>query len=337
MQSSTTLAALVAHCRKLTRRQHTPDAELLRRFAASRDNTAFEELLERYAPLVWGVCRRIVSNEADCEDAFQAVFVALFRQAGAVDPQRPLGAWLHGVAVHAALKAAARSARQPPLATVPERATIGDIADELGNRELFRLIDEEIARLPVKLREPFVLCCLEGRTRDEAAAMLGCSVTTIKGRLERSRTLLRRRLERRGIGLPAAFLVLGLTGGHVSASLRVKAFQCVLGSAPAAIAALVPVAGVSLASKLTLTAISFVMVGMLGFGALQVIQTEPPKEAPAQAKDSAPKSPQPPAAEKPQPRLDRFGDPLPPGAVRRFGTLRFRHDSILDLAFTPDG
>ncbi|HTU90844.1 MAG TPA: sigma-70 family RNA polymerase sigma factor [Gemmataceae bacterium] len=337
MNSSTTLAALIAHCRKLVRTHQTPDAELLRRVSEQRDAAAFEELLERYAALVWGVCRRIVAGEADCEDAFQAVFLALFRQASTVDPERPLGAWLHGVAVRAAHKAAAQSARQPAIATIPERATLGDVADELGRRELFRAVDEEIEGLPNLLRSAFVLCCLEGRTRDEAAATLGCSVAAIKSRLERSRTLLRQRLEKRGMQLPAAFLVLGLTGSHVRASLRGKALQCAFGSAPAAITALVPAAGVSLASKLTLTAMSLVIVSALGFGAFHVMQAEPNQEAPAQAKDSAAKSPPSPTAEKPQPRLDRYGDPLPPGAIRRFGTLRLRHNYLmLHLAFTPD-
>jgi len=337
MKSSTTLAALVAHCRKLARRQQTSDAELLRRFVERRDAAAFEELVERYAPLIWGVCRRILPNETDCEDAFQAAFLCLVHRAGSIAPSRPLGAWLHTIAVRVAAKARASLLRQPKQATIPEQSTRGDIADKLANRELFRVIDEEIARLPSLLRGAFVLCCLEGRTRDEAAAALGCSVAAIKSRLERSRNLLRQRLERRGIGLPAALLVLGLTGGHVSASLRAKALQCVLGSAPAAIAALVPAVGVSLASKLTLTAMSLVIVSALGLGAFHVMQTEPSKEAPAQAKDTAPKSPPSPAAEKPQPRLDRYGDPLPPGAVRRFGTVRFRYHEIVDLAFSPDG
>jgi DNA-directed RNA polymerase specialized sigma24 family protein len=100
MRSSTTLAALIAHCRKAARRQQGPDAELLSRFVVQRDTAAFEELLERHAPLVWSVCRRMLSSEADCEDAFQATFLVLVRRAGSINPGRPLGAWLHTVAVH---------------------------------------------------------------------------------------------------------------------------------------------------------------------------------------------------------------------------------------------
>jgi RNA polymerase sigma factor (sigma-70 family) len=310
---------------------------LLRRFVGQRDAATFEVLLERYAPLVWGVCRRILHRDMDCEDAFQATFLVLVLQANSIDPCRPLGAWLHTIAVRVSAKALARAQRQRTQSAIPERTTSGDIADELGNRELFRVVDEEIARLPVLFRAPFVLCCLEGRTRDEAAAALGCSVAAVKSRLERSRDVLRRRLERRGFGLPAAFLVLGLTGTQVRASLLAKALQSVLGTASPAVAALLPAAGVSPMSKLALATISFVMVGALGFGAFHAMQAGPPQENPRSAKDTSPRSPQPPVAEKSQPQLDRFGDPLPSGAVRRFGTLRFRSDYwIHDLAFTPD-
>ncbi|MHB1425170.1 MAG: sigma-70 family RNA polymerase sigma factor [Gemmataceae bacterium] len=336
MNSSTTLAAFVAHCRKLARRQQTSDAELLARLVGQRDVAAFEELLQRYAPLVWGVCRRIVPCEADCEDAFQAAFLALFRQAASVDAERSLGAWLHGVAVHTARKAEASAARQRTNATIPERSTSGDVADAVGSRELFRIVDEEIERLPAAVRAPLILCCLQGRTRDEAAESLGCSVAAIKGRLERGRELLRRRLERRGMELPAAFLVLGLTGGHVRASLRAQAIHSALNCAPPTVAALVPAATMGLTSKLTLTAISFVMIGVLGFGSYRVLEAESPKAAPVQQAEVPRNSSQSPA-EKARPRLDRFGDPLPAGAVRRFGTLRFRHQGIMNLAFTPDG
>lgn len=210
--SAATLTALIARYRALcSPRSQEADSELLRRFARQRDAAAFEELIERYAPLVWGVCRRIVFGEADCEDAFQATFLALVRKASSLDASRPLGGWLHTVAVRVAHKARSRARRQFGGAVLPERATPGDVADEVSSRELFHALDEEIERLPVALRLPIILCCLHGRTRDEAAEAIGCSVAAIKSRLERGRSILRRRLERRGIGLPAAFLVMGLT------------------------------------------------------------------------------------------------------------------------------
>jgi RNA polymerase sigma factor (sigma-70 family) len=108
------------------------DAELLRRFVRRRDGVAFEQLVDRHASLVWGVCRRILPREADCEDAFQATFVALFRQAASLDSRRTLGAWLHTVAVRAARKARNRAPLQWSHAATPERPTVGDIADAVA-------------------------------------------------------------------------------------------------------------------------------------------------------------------------------------------------------------
>ena len=105
--SVTALTALIGRCRVLCRPgSPLADADLLRRFTQERDAAAFEELLQRHAGLVWGVCRRILAGEADCEDAFQATFVALVRQANAVQGAFvSLGPWLHTVAVRVARKA----------------------------------------------------------------------------------------------------------------------------------------------------------------------------------------------------------------------------------------
>jgi RNA polymerase sigma factor (sigma-70 family) len=160
--SATTLAAFIARCRVLCQpRKHVTDAELLERFTRQRDADAFGQLLERYASLVWGVCRRVLHREADCEDAFQAVFLALVRRPEAVDPSQALGAWLHTVAVRVAHRTLTQSRRQQLQAVLPEPATGGDIAEEVGSRELLRLVDEEIERLPVAVRAPLILCCLE--------------------------------------------------------------------------------------------------------------------------------------------------------------------------------
>ncbi len=329
--SSLTLTDLVAHCRTLCRPQ-TPDAELLRRFVHQRDAAALEELVRRHAALVWGVCRRILPGEADCEDAFQATFLAMIRQGISIDPKRVLAGWLHTVAVRVSRKALARSRRQRTRTELPDRTTRGDVADDVGSRELFRMVDEEIERLPAVLRLPVVLCCLEGHTRDEAAEALGCSVAAVKSRLERGRDTLRRRLERRGIELPAAFLVIGLTGERVRASLWAKTIHSALYAPPPAVAALVPAGALTGMGKLTLTALALLAAGVLGLGAFHATQGDPPRTG-----GETPPLPQSSTAEKVGPLRDRFGDPLPAGAVRRFGTLRFRHDEVYDLAFTPDG
>jgi RNA polymerase sigma factor (sigma-70 family) len=336
--SSTPLLALIARCCVLCRpRTQGSDAELLARFVQQRDAAAFEELLERYAPLVWGVCRRIVPNEADCEDAFQAVFLALVRQAAWLDGKRPLGAWLHTVAVRVARKASAQTRRQRPPTALPERTTCGDVADDVSSRELFRLVDEEIERLPARLRVPILLCCLQGRTRDEAAEALGCSVAAVKGRLERGRHLLRRRLARRGVQLPAAFLALGLTSERIRASLWAKTLLSVRHTPAPAVAALAEATLPGLMAGKGKLALVLLLsaTGMGGvFGSVLISTSSPTPAAPPQAK-ATPEVKKP---EAPRVRTDRHGDPLPEGAITRLGTVRWRHGFFAGgLTYSPDG
>src|SRR5688572_13489501 len=194
------LKQLVAQCSGLCLRNEA-DFELLKRFVEGRDAEAFAQLVHRHAALVWGVCRRILGREADCEDAFQATFLALARQAPRLDRRAPLGGWLHTIAVRIARKALVRSWRPGTSELGADQPGAADVTREVSSRELLRIVDEEIERLPKPLRAPLILCCLEGRTRDEAAEAIGCSLAAVKSRLERARCLLRQRLERRGIEL----------------------------------------------------------------------------------------------------------------------------------------
>ena len=326
--SSATLARLVSRCRGLSARAATaPDADLVQRFARSADPDAFAELVGRYANLVWGVCRRTLPQEADAEDAFQAVFLALARGARAIDPRRPLGAWLHAVAIRVSRRALGKTLRRRTT-ELPECPGPADVVRDVSSRDLFRAVDEEIARLPAALRGPVVLCCLEGRTRDEAAAVLGCSVPAVKARLERARLALRTALGRRGIALPAALFVIGLGADRVGAGLKELAVSAALGSPSPAVVRLAA-AGVPI--HLVRVGLALAAAVVVGVGALGLPLGQP-KDAPPAAKDApAPK------AEERTAHVDKFGDPLPDGAVRRFGTLRFRHDAVAALAFTPDG
>src|SRR5947209_6665928 len=223
---------------------------------------------------------------------------------------------------------AAPARRQVPLALPPDRPVPGDVAGDVGTRELLAMVDEETERLPASVRAVVVLCCLEGRTRDEAADRLGVTVAAVKGRLERGRELLRRRLARRGVALPAAFLVLSLTGERVGAAVQARAVQAALGTAPPAVAALAAVAVPAIGQWTLLALAAVVAAGVAGVatfaGAGAGPQTPPAALPPAVAADDAP------------PR-DRYGDPLPDGAVRRFGTVRFRHAGVFQVRFTPGG
>src|SRR5262245_416905 len=84
------------------------DSQLLDRFVARNDETAFAALLERYGPLVWGVCRRVLHNVQDAEDAFQATFLVLVKSGGSVRNQSSVRGWLHGVALKVAVRAKIR-------------------------------------------------------------------------------------------------------------------------------------------------------------------------------------------------------------------------------------
>jgi RNA polymerase sigma factor (sigma-70 family) len=183
------------------------DGELLDRFARRGDEAAFASLLGRYGQLVWGVCRRVLRDEHDAEDAFQATFLVLARSAGSVRNRASVRAWLHGVALKVAVRARARRSRwqalERPVVEVAVRDTAPAIAGELGS-----ILDEEIRRLPEKYRAPVILCYLEGLSGEEAAQQLGCPRATLATRLARARQRLQGRLRRRGLGVPEGAFVL---------------------------------------------------------------------------------------------------------------------------------
>jgi RNA polymerase sigma factor (sigma-70 family) len=183
------------------------DAELLERFAVRGEEAAFAALLRRHGPLVLGVCRRVLRDGPDAEDAFQATFLVLFRRAHALRRAGPLAGWLYTVAYHAALKARAATARRRRHER--EALDMSRTADRFEDvwRDMQPVLDEELHRLPEKYRSPVILCYLEGKTYTVAARLLGCPAGTVKSRLARAREMLRTRLARRGVTLPA-----GLTG-----------------------------------------------------------------------------------------------------------------------------
>ncbi len=185
------------------------DAQLLRRFVARRDEAAFATLLERHAALVYGVCRQVLHNAHDAEDAFQATFLVLARKAASVRRRESLAAWLYRVALNLARTARARAARRQ--AHEREAALMpGTTADDPARRDWLPVLHEEVGRLPEKYRVPVVLCYLQAKTHDEAARQLGWPLGTVKGRLARARDLLRRRLVRRGLALTTAALAAAL-------------------------------------------------------------------------------------------------------------------------------
>jgi RNA polymerase sigma factor (sigma-70 family) len=261
-----------------------PDAELLERFAASGDESAFELLLWRHGPMVLGVCRRVLRHEQDAEDAFQATFLALAKKAGSVTRRGSVGGWLYRVARRVALDArerAGRRAGRERAVGVVEAAGSADPAAEAAGRELWRALDEELGRLPERCRAAFVLRCLEGRSGPEAARELGCAVVAVESRLARARGRLRARLACRGLlpsaGLTAAVLVPEASGAGVpphliAAALRAVALTAGRGAAGAAVSANVlaltqGVLRTMFLSKLKLVGTLLLAAGVVGAGA----------------------------------------------------------------------
>jgi RNA polymerase sigma factor (sigma-70 family) len=333
--------AVLHHVRALAARHPDsgPDAQLLERFAASRDEAAFEALVRRHGPMVLGVCRRVLRHEQDAEDAFQATFLVLARRAHAVRKGQALAAWLHGVARRLSLKARARAARRSTLTpnTITEPAP--DAPDELTWGEVRAALDEELARLCEKYRTPLVLCYLEGLARDEAAARVGCPLGTLKGRLERGRELLRRRLTRRGLALSAALAAVALDRAVVPAALAAATARAASAfvTGPSDVSAASALADVAL-HELTQTKLRAVAALLLGLtllvgGTGLLVQRRssavaPTVEAEPHQTDKA--------ADVPSAKVDAQGDPLPPGALVRLGTIRYRFANV-GAAFLPDG
>jgi RND family efflux transporter MFP subunit len=186
------------------------DAHLLERFAVGGDEAAFELLVWRHQRLVFGVCRRVLHDVHDAEDAFQATFLALARKAGSIGKRAALASWLYKVAYRAALTARAgrarRTTREQPIRAADEFAAPPSFGNSLERQDLEAIVDEEVSRLPERFRVATVLCYLEGKTVEEAALQLGCPRGTVASRLARARQRLRTRLARRGLALTTASL-----------------------------------------------------------------------------------------------------------------------------------
>src|SRR5262245_60986668 len=168
---------LTAHIRAVLRQAHrliaggtdpATDGELLRRFVATREEPAFEELLGRHGAMVLRVCGRLLPAAEDAEDVFQATFLLLARKADTIRRHTSVGAWLHGVAFRLAQQARAADARRRTHEGRAPAPAAGDPLDELSVREARAILDEELECLPEKYRAPLVLCYLEGKSRDQA-------------------------------------------------------------------------------------------------------------------------------------------------------------------------
>jgi RNA polymerase sigma factor (sigma-70 family) len=329
------------------------DRELLVRFVVRGSEDAFATLMQRHGPTVLGVCRRVLHNPADVEDAFQATFIVLARKAGGVRRPEQLGNWLYGVAFNTARKARDEAARRGERERQAARLPAAGIREEAAGSDLLPAIDTEVERLPERLRSAVILCYLEGKTTAEAARQLGCPRGTILSRLAHARELLRVRLSRRGValstGLVAALGTLqaaaGVPAGLLDTSVRAARtaaggglFTGVVSSRAAGLAQ--EVLRTMFLSKVKLVAAGLLALAVLIGGACLAAHGPLAAQQPRQNLEVArPAVQETPPPEQPRPpRIDRLGDPLPPAALARLGTTRLRHgQQVVEMAFAPDG
>jgi RNA polymerase sigma factor (sigma-70 family) len=248
------------------------DAQLLERFISRREPAAFETLLSRHGPMVLGVCRRVLGNEADAEDAFQATFLVLVRRAASVVPRERVGNWLYGVACRTAMKARSMNGKRRLRERQAGERTMVPANVEDSWPELRAVLDEELARLPDRYRDPVILCDLEAKTHREAARLLGWPDGTLTTRLIAARRLLAARLTRRGVvwsaGAVAALVAPTAVPATLAAPTTRAALAPLAGMVPAKVAALTEgVLKAMLIAKLKTVAAGVLGLVLLGAGA----------------------------------------------------------------------
>jgi RNA polymerase sigma factor (sigma-70 family) len=339
--ASSPILQLIRCARRDPWAEGSADQVLLRRFVDERDEAAFEALLRRHGAMVLDVCRGVLDNEADVEDAFQATFLVLARRAESIRKGASLACWLHGVAYRTALRARADCARRHRHEARTSRRCATTDPDELSWREIQQVVHEELDRLPERHRAALVLCYLQGKTQDEAALELGLPKGTLKGHLERGRARLQARLVRRGLG-PGVVLTLAAWPAATKAGLSHPLVSATVKTATAFAAGKAAVSGVSPSvaalgeamvkamffRKLTIAAILFLALAGSGTGLALFIQA-PRTAAVAAGEPSV-------SLAKPGPGADVGAKPGA-GSTRPIRSLRGHVNRLISVAYSPDG
>jgi RNA polymerase sigma factor (sigma-70 family) len=296
------------------------DPELLAAYVERRDAAAFRQIVDRYAPMIGGICRRILHDDHAADDAVQMTFMALARRPGSVRGDA-LAGWLCSVARRTCHKSCRADRRRLTRETAVARPDVGRHIDDLSVRELLGVLDEEVTRLSAEMRSAVLVCYWQGESQAEAARRLGKTAASVKGLLERGRAKLLARLARRGLTADVALRALLIAPAGL-ALLPANLFAKLDPSALRQFSA-VPNFGMAAGGIAMTSAIAGVGLWL----ALLPAQT-PPTPTP---------TPKAPPAISSVATEDALGDPLPDGALLRLGTKRFRHpDNAFELALSPD-
>jgi RNA polymerase sigma factor (sigma-70 family) len=326
-----------------------PDGQLLDRFTQQRDEAAFAALLQRHGPLVLGVCRRLLGDVHDADDAFQATFLVLACRAAAIRRGEALASFLYGTACRVARRLRGQKARRQALHQQAAHQRPEASAPSADDGETHALLHEELERLPRKYRDVLILCYLQGKTNEQAAHELGCPLGSMSRRLGRARELLRDRLLSRGAGVLAALVGPALAEQATAAVPAALAWSTVEtvrrhGIATALLASATPpiavvlARGVLHAARLTRLTIATTLLaaGLAVAGGATALRFPTEKQPQPEAKTPAPPAGNTAQAKAP-PRFDLYDDPLPEGVLARMGTERLRHPLALRLVFAADG
>jgi RNA polymerase sigma factor (sigma-70 family) len=355
--SEPALDCVVKHVRTLAgtaRAAETSDAALLCDFITRFDQNAFQTLVHRHGTMVLRIASRVLRSEADADDVFQAAFLLLAHKARSIRKRGSVASWLHGVAHRLALHARGQRERRKAREQTAAVLRSSEQTAATAWSQLDAVLDEALAGLPEKYRTPLVHCYLEGHTQDEVARLLGTPLGTVRAWLARGREMLRKRLLRRGVALSAAGLSTALLACGVAADNQ----PVPVGLVQATIQAVVQPGGSRLVSaqvsalvrqglatmalwRLKATTCALVAAGLVLAGlACAYFAAVPGSEerrsefqpSPPTSNDSGTQQPQ---AKGP---VDLHGDPLPPDALARLGTVRFRReDWVGAFALSPDG
>lgn len=305
------------------------DGDLLERYIRSRDEDAFAELVRRHGGMVLGVCRRVLRNSSDADDAFQAAFLVLAKRAAAIQPPSAVGAWLHGVAFRCSREALKRAARRHKYES---RVLPREHDSEPMPNDMRPILDAELDRLPRPFAEVLVLCDMEDRPRREVAALLGVPEGTIASRLSRARDMLAERLSRRGIGVSAGVLATAMTADAqvMSASLVAETTRAALGAASASVSELAKGVMSGFANRMKVGFACVVVAGLAAGGWAATQDRDPPVTLPPPVVQKQPDPTPEMIAEAPPPV-----DPLERARGRLIGAWRVQSGTKDGQPLTP--